>query len=195
METPVHRHGATADPRSGPTSRSQSQPQSQVQAQSRPAPHGNAPGSKRRGMSTTALALPVAAAVLYGLWTAFVDRTSGSSLGHAWLLGLIAAAVSGALGLALVRVQATLITEVRALSYGALFGTAMGYLYSISHSTGPSILESVRMGLIMGAVMFVVSLYIFRTHRTREPHGEHRPRGSQRTHRSQGAHRTHHTAA
>lgn len=190
METPVHRHGATADPQSGPTSRSRSQSQSQVQSQAgaHPAPHQNASGSKRRDMSTAALALPVAAAVLYGLWTAFVDRTSGSSLGHAWLLGLIAAAVSGALGLALVRVQSTLITEVRALSYGALFGTAMGYLYSISHSAGPSILESVRMGLIMGAVMFVVSLYIFRTHRTREPHGEHRPRGAQR---AQGAHRAH----
>ncbi|GCD37020.1 hypothetical protein OEIGOIKO_04802 [Streptomyces chrestomyceticus JCM 4735] len=187
METPVHRHGATADPQSGATARSQA------------ASHENAPGSasergsgsKRRGMSTTALTLPVAAAALYGLWTAFVDRTSGSSLGHAWLLGLIAAVVSGVLGLALVSVQSTLITEVRALAYGALFGTAMGYLYSISHTTGPSILESVRMGLVLGAVMFVVSLYIFRTHRTREPHGEHRPRGTGMTHRSQGAHRTH----
>ncbi|MFK8847219.1 hypothetical protein [Streptomyces sp. Ac-502] len=145
-------------------------------------------------MSTTALALPVAAAVLYGLWTAFVDRTSGSSLGHAWLLGLIAAAVSGALGLALVRIQSTLITEVRALAYGTLFGIAMGYLYSISHTSGPSLLESVRMGLVMGAVMFVVSLYVFRTHRTREPHGQHRPHGAHRAHgahRTRGAHRTH----
>ncbi|MFI2237056.1 hypothetical protein [Streptomyces chrestomyceticus] len=187
METPVHRHGATADPRSGVTSRSR--PASQENAPGSASERGS--GSKRRGMSTTALALPVAAAVLYGLWTAFVDRTSGSSLGHAWLLGLIAAVVSGVLGLALVSVQSTLITEVRALAYGALFGTATGYLYSISHTTGPSILESVRMGLVLGAVMFVVSLYIFRTHRTREPHGEHRPRGARMTHRSQGAHQAH----
>ncbi|MFD7661776.1 hypothetical protein [Streptomyces sp. NPDC059788] len=175
METPVRPHGATADPQP----RAQSQPPS-------PSPSPSTSRPKSRGMSPATLALPVAAAALYGLWTAFVDRTSGSSLGHAWLLGLIAAAVTGVLGLALVRVQSSLITEVRSLSYAVLFGGAMGYLYSISGgASGPSILESVRMGLIMGAVMLVVSLYVFRTHRTREPHGEHRPR------RAHGAHRAH----
>ncbi|MFH8346134.1 Bax inhibitor-1/YccA family protein [Streptomyces sp. NPDC018045] len=180
METPVHRHGATADPRSGSTSR----PTAHAPTSRTDPSHPGAPEAKRRGMSTTALALPVAAAALYGLWTVFVDRTSGSSLGHAWLLGLIAAVVSGALGLALVSVQSTLISEVRALAYGALFGTAMGYLYSISHTSGPSILESIRMGLVLGAVMFVVSLYVFRTHRIREPHGQHRPRRARHPHPS-----------
>ncbi|MEU2790144.1 hypothetical protein [Streptomyces sp. NPDC007100] len=162
METPVHQHGATVQ-RHGADAE----------------PHHRSPA---------ATALPVAAAALFGLWTVFVDRTSGSSLGHAWLLGLIAALVSGALGLALVRVQSSMITEVRALAYGALFGTAMGYLYSIAHASGPSILESVRMGLVLGAVMFAVSLYVFRTHRTREPHGQHRPRGSHRAHRPRTTH-------
>ncbi|OKH97802.1 hypothetical protein A6A06_32090 [Streptomyces sp. CB02923] len=179
METPVHRHGATADARSQPTSQATSRGS---QATSRGS-HAKTRGESR-GTSTTALAVPVAAAVLYGLWTTFVDRTSGSSLGHAWLLGLIAAVVSGVLGLALVRIQSTLVTEVRALSYGVLFGTAIGYLYSLSGPPGPSLLESVRMGLVMGAVMFAVSLYVFRTHRTREPHGEHRPRRTHRPHPS-----------
>ncbi|MFH8403509.1 hypothetical protein ACH4FX_01875 [Streptomyces sp. NPDC018019] len=178
MKTPAHRHGATADPQSHPDTSDPNTARSTTAHSTTGRP--DAPGAKPHGMSTTAVALPVAAALLYGLWTVFVDRTSGSSLGHAWLLGLIAAVVSGVLGLLLVRVQSTLITEVRALAYGALFGTAMGCLYSISHATGPSILESVRMGLIMGAVMFVVSLYVFRTHRTREPHGRHRPRRAHR---------------
>ncbi|WP_053700965.1 hypothetical protein [Streptomyces sp. NRRL F-5755] len=181
MQTPAHRHGATA----GPQSRDASQPytahsDTPVHPDTSVHPDNPAAASGPHGRSTTAVALPVAAALLYGLWTVFVDRTSGSSLGHAWLLGLITAVVSGVLGLLLVRVQSTLVTEVRALAYGAFFGTAIGYLYSISGTAGHTTLESVRMGAVMGAVMFAVSLYIFRTHRVREPHGEHRPRRAHR---------------
>ncbi|KAA6221325.1 hypothetical protein CP973_04465 [Streptomyces albofaciens JCM 4342] len=181
MQTPYHRHGATA----APQSRSTSQPDTAhantpAQPDTQPHPDNPAAASGSHGMSTTAVALPVAAALLYGLWTVFVDRTSGSSLGHAWLLGLITAIVSGVLGLLLVRIQSTLVTEVRALAYGTFFGVAIGYLYSISSPAGHTVLESVRMGLIMGAVMFAVSLYVFRTHRVREPHGEHRPRRAHR---------------
>lgn len=132
--------------------------------------------------------LPVLAALGFGCYTIWMAHTSGASGGRAALLGLIAAVVSGALGLLLVHFQSSMITETRALAYGALFGTAMGWLYNLS---GPSILKSSVWGLVMGAVMFAASLYVFRTHRVREPHGLHRPRTvrhTRGTHRPHGAH-------
>ncbi|WP_043264761.1 hypothetical protein [Streptomyces sp. CT34] len=119
------------------------------------------------------VALPVIAALGFGCYTIWLAHTTGDSGGHAALLGLIAAVVSGALGVPLVHFGPTMITETRALAYAALFGTAMGWLYSVS---GPSVLKSSGWGVVMFAVMFVVSLYVFRTHRVREPHGPHRPR-------------------
>lgn len=93
------------------------------------------------------------------------------------LYGLAGFVVSGALGLVVAHFQSSLITETRAAAYGALFGCSMGWAYSLG---GESILKSSAFGLTLGAVMFVAALYIFRTHRTREPHGLHRP------------HKTHH---
>ncbi|WP_405742671.1 hypothetical protein OG422_12205 [Streptomyces sp. NBC_01525] len=116
---------------------------------------------------------PVVAALGFGCYTIWIDHTSGASGGQAALLGLITAVITGALGLALVHFQSTMITDTRALAYGTLFGASMGWLYNLS---GPSVLKSSAWGLVMGAVMFVVSLYIFRNHRVREPHGLHRPR-------------------
>ncbi|GGU86689.1 hypothetical protein GCM10010211_60990 [Streptomyces albospinus] len=118
------------------------------------------------------VALPVIAALGFGCYTIWLDHTSGASGGQAALRGLIAAVVSGALGVTLVHFGPTMITETRALAYAALFGTSMGWLYSVS---GPSVLKSSGWGVVMFAVMFVVSLYAFRTHRVREPHGLHRP--------------------
>ncbi|UNO41500.1 hypothetical protein [Streptomyces sp. MST-110588] len=140
MHVPVHRRGATAVP------------------------------ARAHHHMSTAVALPVAAALAYGIYTLFILQSNGASGIRAVLLGLLAAVVSGALGLLLVRHQSSMITETRALAYGALFGTAMGVLYSL---TGPPVLRAVAVGLILGAAMFVASLYLFRTHRTREPHGLH----------------------
>ena len=58
----------------------------------------------------------------------------------------------------------------------------MGWLYSLG---GESVLKSSVWGIIMAAAMFVVSLYLFRSHRVREPHGLHRPHAARRPH---GAH-------
>ncbi|MEU7041276.1 hypothetical protein AB0A77_09460 [Streptomyces varsoviensis] len=138
MQTPAHHPGATAArPRHG--------------AQHRP--HVSA-----------GVALPVTAAVVYGLYVLFLDHSTGSSWGRAALLALVAAVVSGVLGLALVRHRAALPTEARGLAFGVLFGCAMGFLYSL---TGPSVLRSVVMGLVLGGAMALVALYVFRAH---EPH-------------------------
>ncbi|MFF4952775.1 hypothetical protein ACWC2K_03425 [Streptomyces chattanoogensis] len=134
------------------------------------------PGTTRRVPTT--VALPVIAAVAFGLFTIFRVHTAGTKGGPAILYGLAAAIVTGALGLYLVHFQRTMITESRAAAYGALFGASVGWNYSLG---GETVLKSCGFGLGMGAVMFVVSLYIFRTHRDREPHGPHRPRAAHRT--------------
>ncbi|MFG2139532.1 hypothetical protein [Streptomyces sp. NPDC048650] len=134
------------------------------------------PGTTRRVPAT--VAMPVIVAVAFGLFTIFRTHSDGTKGGPAMLYGLCAAVVSGALGLYLVHFQRTMITETRALSYGALFGLSMGWVYSLG---GESILKSCGFGLGMGAVMFVVSLYIFRGHRVREPHGSHRPHAAGRS--------------
>ncbi|MEU7635485.1 MULTISPECIES: hypothetical protein [unclassified Streptomyces] len=121
------------------------------------------------------VALPVIAALCFGCYTIWMHHAGGAKGGQAALLGLIAAVVTGILGVTLVHFQSTMITETRALAYGALFGASMGWLYSLGGSA-PSVLKSTVWGLVMGILMFIASLYVFRTHREREPHGLHRPR-------------------
>ncbi|AIA04162.1 hypothetical protein ACWEQ8_37240 [Streptomyces noursei] len=118
--------------------------------------------------------LPVIAALCFGCYTIWMDHTNGAKGGQAALLGLIAAVVTGILGVTLAHFQSSMLTETRALAYAALFGASMGWLYSLGGSR-PSVLTSVGWGIGMFFVMFLVSLYVFRTHRTREPHGLHRP--------------------
>ncbi|MFE1171517.1 hypothetical protein [Streptomyces sp. NPDC058773] len=116
--------------------------------------------------------LPVITALAFGCFIIFRTHTAGIKGGPAMLYGLAGAVVSGALGLLVAHFQSSMITETRAASYGTLFGCAMGWVYSLG---GEAILKSCAFGLTMGAVMFVASLYLFRTHRTREPHDLHRP--------------------
>ncbi|MEU9114786.1 hypothetical protein AB0D04_24085 [Streptomyces sp. NPDC048483] len=144
------------------------------------------PGTRRRVPAT--VALPVIAALAFGCFTIFRVHAAGTKGGPAMLFGLCAAVVTGALGLWLVHFQSTMITEVRALAYGALFGASVGWNYSLG---GETLLKSCGFGLGMGAVMFVVSLYLFRGHRVREPHGPHRPRTAHRTHLPERVHTAH----
>ncbi|MFJ9410529.1 hypothetical protein [Streptomyces sp. NPDC101393] len=182
MEKHAHRRGATAarshgavDPEHGATA---ADPPNRSAQGTRPT--RSAQGARRH--IPLALALPVIAALGFGCYTLFLNHLAGAKGAQAALLGLIAAVVSGALGLLLVRYQSSMLTETRALAYGALFGTAMGWLYSLG---GESVLKSSVWGIIMAAAMFVVSLYLFRSHRVREPHGLHRPHAARRPH---GAH-------
>ncbi|WP_407286861.1 hypothetical protein [Streptomyces sp. BP-8] len=117
------------------------------------------------------VSLPIIAALAFGCFTIFRTHTAGTKGGPALLYGVAAAVVTGALGLLLVHYQSSMLTETRALAYGALFGAAVGWNYSLG---GETILKSCAFGLVMGLIMFVVSLYVFRTHRNREPHGRHR---------------------
>ncbi|MGX1974996.1 hypothetical protein [Streptomyces kronopolitis] len=125
------------------------------------------------------VSLPIITALAFGLFTIFRTHTDGTKGGPAMLYGLAAFVVSGALGLVVAHFQSSMLTETRAIAYGVVFGGSLGWCYSLG---GEAILKSCAFGFTMGAVMFVVALYVFRTHRVREPHGEHRPHKTRRSH-------------
>ncbi|MFG2095375.1 hypothetical protein [Streptomyces sp. NPDC048612] len=144
-------------------------------------------GMKERARHIPAtVSLPVITALAFGCFIIFRTHTAGIKGGPAMLYGLSGAVVSGALGLIVVHFQSTLITETRAAAYGTLFGCSMGWVYSLG---GEAILKSCAFGFTMGAVMFVAALYVFRTHRTREPHGLHRPHEHPHHRRGERSHR------
>ncbi|MGW2025772.1 hypothetical protein [Streptomyces decoyicus] len=174
MDQHAHRHGAraarshgTVDVEHGATANAQARG---PQEASRPA--GMAGMAARAKRIPPTVSLPIITALAFGCFTIFRTHTDGTKGGPAMLYGLAAAVVSGALGLLVAHFQSSMITETRALAYGALFGGALGWVYSLG---GETILKSSAFGFTMGAVMFVVALYVFRTHRVREPHGRHRP--------------------
>lgn len=112
-------------------------------------------------------AVPVVGGLAYGLYAALLNEGNGASAISSLLIGVVAAIVTAGLGTLLMHRQSALLTEVRALAYGALFGSTMGFLYSLA---GPgSILKSTGMGLTFGILMFAVSLYFFRAHGAPEP--------------------------
>ncbi|MFF8790472.1 hypothetical protein [Streptomyces sp. NPDC015125] len=160
-------HGATANARSHDPQRA-------------PRPAGRAGMADRVKHIPATVSLPIITALAFGCFTIFRTHTDGTKGGPAMLYGLAAFVVSGALGLVVAHFQSSMITETRALAYGTLFGCSIGWVYSLG---GESILKSSAFGFTLGAVMFVVALYVFRTHRVREPHGKHRPHKPHRTHR------------
>lgn len=161
-------HGATANTRSRDPQRA-------------PRPAGRAGLAERAKRIPATVSLPIVTALAFGCFTIFRTHTDGTKGGPAMLYGLAAAVVSGVLGLVVAHYQSSMITETRAIAYGALFGCSIGWVYSLG---GESILKSSAFGFTLGAVMFVVALYVFRTHRVREPHGIHRPHTPHRAHRS-----------
>ncbi|MEV0602882.1 hypothetical protein AB0I82_26815 [Streptomyces sp. NPDC050315] len=130
--------------------------------------------ARTRSTATTAAAprhhlavttvVPVAGGIAYGIYAGLLDHSTGSSGVHAFVLGLIATAVTMVLGLALMHSQSRMITEVRALSYGVMFGATMGFLYSLAGTS--TVLKASGMGALFGVIMLVVALYLFRTHGT-----------------------------
>ncbi|MFE6739092.1 hypothetical protein [Streptomyces tubercidicus] len=183
MDQHAQRHGARA-------ARSHGTVEPEHGATAGPRALERAPG--RAGMKERAkhipatVTLPIITALAFGCFIIFRTHTAGIKGGPAMLYGLAGAVVSGALGLVVAHFQSTLITETRAAAYGVLFGCSLGWVYSLG---GEAILKSCAFGFTMGAVMFVAALYVFRTHRTREPHGLHRPHHPH--HRGIGGDRSH----
>ncbi|MEV4437575.1 hypothetical protein AB0K09_00935 [Streptomyces sp. NPDC049577] len=123
------------------------------------------PGPVSRGVlhhrSRAARVIPVVGGVAFGLYTVFLSGENGASAGHAWLEGLVAALVTGGLGHVLIRERHRMIAEVAAIANGALFGAAMGFLYSLSDV---SVLRAGSIGLLLGACLAVACYYVFYNH-------------------------------
>ncbi|MFE4856228.1 hypothetical protein [Streptomyces sp. NPDC056670] len=130
------------------------------------ASHASAPVRSRptaHHPSRAAVAVPVVLGVAYGIWAAGIQRNGGNGV-ITWgqvILGVVAGGLLIALGLGLLRIQSALPREIRAAAYGALFGCAMGFLYSLSDH---SVLRSAGIGAAFGAGMLLTAFYVFYTH-------------------------------
>ncbi|MBH1935335.1 hypothetical protein I5Q34_13810 [Streptomyces sp. AV19] len=105
-----------------------------------------------------AWAVPACVGVVLFLYTVFLAHDNGFSQGTGWLLGLVVAAVATGIGYVLVRERNAMITEVRALSYGALAGITTGFLHSLSGGTW---LRSLGIGLACGVLVGLLSYNVF----------------------------------
>ncbi|MFE0423546.1 hypothetical protein [Streptomyces sp. NPDC058953] len=108
-------------------------------------------------------AVPLFLGAFFGFYAGFLRRTGTAVNWWDVLFGVVAGIVFAGLVYGLGRIQGAMIQEVRAISYGALAGAAVGFLHSL---TGDSVLNSTGIGLIVGFAVGVSSFYIFHT---REP--------------------------
>ncbi|RLU94605.1 hypothetical protein CTZ27_17975 [Streptomyces griseocarneus] len=106
-------------------------------------------------------AVPLAGAVMLGLYGVFLASENGWPTLNYWLLGLALAVVSGVLGHALIRQRDKMITEVRAAAFGSLLGASIGFLHAL---TGATVLRSAQIGLLVGLGMGLTSYYVFYWH-------------------------------
>ncbi|MEU1674269.1 hypothetical protein ABZ752_19900 [Streptomyces roseifaciens] len=109
-------------------------------------------------------AVPVVGGVALGLFAIFLASNNGYSVAAAVLIGVVAGLIAMAAGYALLHERNTMIAEVRAAAFGALFGGSMGFLHSLS---GGTVLRSTGIGLLTGFGMGLASYYVFYWHEHR----------------------------
>ncbi|MFJ1749027.1 hypothetical protein ACIOJD_22685 [Streptomyces sp. NPDC088116] len=117
----------------------------------------------RRPPSRLAVAAPLFVGVAYGAYASFIARGGGPASFGQLALALISGVVMAALVFGLVRVQNSLMRELRAGAWGVLVGGSLGFLYSL---TGHSVLLSSGIGLAIGAATVIATFYVYYT---REP--------------------------
>lgn len=113
------------------------------------------------------VAVPVVLGLVYGYWAAANRRSGGEITGWNLLFGFVTAIAFMVLYAAVRYVAARMIREVHAIMWGAFAGGTFGFLYS---QTDASVLRSSLMGLVIGAVCFVVLFYRYYTHEDAEGH-------------------------
>lgn len=109
------------------------------------------------------VAIPALTGMAFGAYAGFLDRDGGAATHSAIILGVVGAAVAGVLAYAVGRVQAALPRELVASLYGALFGSATGYLNSLCGAN--TWLKAGFIGFFLGAGMFLVVNYMLLYHR------------------------------
>ena len=108
-----------------------------------------ASAAARRPHIPAALAVPVLAGMAFGAYAGFLDEDGGAATHSAVILGVVGAAVAAVLCFVIGRVQAYLMEEQVAALYGALSGSAVGYLNSMCGAN--TWLKASFIGLFAGA--------------------------------------------
>ncbi|WKU45304.1 hypothetical protein Q3V23_15190 [Streptomyces sp. VNUA116] len=109
-------------------------------------------------------AVPLTGGVALGLFAIFLAGNNGYTTGAAVVIGVVAGLIAMAAGYALLRERNTMIAEVRAAAFGALFGGSMGFLHALS---GGTVIRSAGIGVLTGLGMGVASYYVFYGHEHR----------------------------
>jgi Ca2+/Na+ antiporter len=112
-------------------------------------------------------AVPVVLGLVYGYWAAANRRGGGEITGWNLLFGFVTALVFMVLYVAVRALASRMMREVHALLWLAFAGISFGFLYS---QTDKTVLRSTVMGLVIGAVFFVVLFYRYYTHEDAEGH-------------------------
>jgi hypothetical protein len=102
--------------------------------------------------------VPLLFGTAYGIYTQFIARSGGAATFGQLGLALVSGAALTAAIYGLVRVQHTLMRELRAIAWGVLVGGALGFLYSLTET---SVLRSSVYGLVFAVSTALVTFYVF----------------------------------
>ncbi|MFD4630712.1 hypothetical protein ACFVYR_24725 [Streptomyces sp. NPDC058284] len=114
----------------------------------------------RSGTSALWAGLPLLLGVVYGIWASGIRRDGGPITTGNVVLGVVTGVIFAVVFFTLHRMAPALPRELRALSWMAFTGIAIGFLHSL---TGSSVLWSVVLGLVVGAGVFVMVFYRYYT--------------------------------
>ncbi|WP_079428439.1 hypothetical protein [Streptomyces katrae] len=107
-----------------------------------------------------ALARPLLAGLVYGVWAAFIKRQMGPVDAGNVFYGILCGVIFAGIMFALARVGPRLKREVHAAAYGVFIGCAVGYLHSL---TNQSVLRATVVGLFSGIGVGLVAFYRYYT--------------------------------
>lgn len=112
----------------------------------------------RHRHTAMAWAVPLLLGVIYGFYAVFIRRDGGPVTGGQVALGFAAGVGFAALCFALARFEYAVPRGVRAMAYGALTASSIGFLVSL---TDTSVLRSTILGLAVGVPVALGTFYFF----------------------------------
>lgn len=104
--------------------------------------------------------LALLAGVVYGLWACAIRRDGGPITTGNVMFGVVTGLIFAAVMFALHRLAPSLPRELRALSWAAFAGIALGFLCSLA---GSSVLRSTVIALVVAAGVFAAVFYRYYT--------------------------------
>ncbi|MBV7698228.1 hypothetical protein KWI83_22100 [Streptomyces sp. TRM70350] len=111
-------------------------------------------------------AVPICVGLLYGYWAAANRRGGGPITGWNLLFGFVTALVFVVVYAVVRQAAARLRRGAHALAWAAFWGVAFGFLYN---QTGPSVLRSAALSVVIAGAVFVVLFYRYYTHEDTGP--------------------------